>query len=121
MNDSKVKHKKWVLKWLKAVLEVCKTLPNESLATRAEPAAAEEAAYAVISLVKFGHITFDSHGQITSPQSETGKRHRAGVPARSEGTKTSFQMFRNLEAGNPRFKLRQLQMRLLQKYTAPKG
>ena len=56
----------------------CKTLPNESSVTMAELAAAEEAAHAGISLVKFGHITFDFKSRLQ--KSETGKRHRTLEP-----------------------------------------
>ena len=56
---------------------MCATrLPNESSATMAEPAAAQEAAHAVISLVKFGQ--FDSEEQMTYPQRH-GKINRAAV------------------------------------------
>ena len=50
------------------VLEVCSALPEQSTVTQAELRAAVEATCAVISLVRYGSMTFDLEGQLVFPR-----------------------------------------------------
>ena len=65
-------------------LKFAKTLPNENSVTTAELAAAEKSAYAVISLVKFGHLTFDLEGPAHVSPERDGQTKPGRCAASSE-------------------------------------
>ena len=85
--------------------KVQNTSPNESSIT-AELAAAEEAADAVIGDARADHIRLGGAHRV-SPEEEGETQSGRSASTSTAGTHPGFEIFQELEAGNPHTKLRQ--------------
>ena len=85
--DERIEESTEKLKW-KILVEVARVLPNDSSTTRAECAAAVEAAGAICSLARTGAICFDLDGKLI----EDHIRNKTGQGRRMQDTEGRWRM-----------------------------